>query len=250
LLLSFPVFADNKAGKLAYEAGDYETAFSLWKIEAEKGNPKAQFSLAEMYRDGVGVEKNHKDALRWFMAAAENGYLDAYACIGQMHIRGRGTEENIDLGLQWITEGAEKGNVLSQYTLGLTYLWDAKFDFDKDSKNCQLAWKWLLLAAESGHILSQGEVARMLYYGVCVEKDYSAAAKLAHPAAERGDLMSQELLAEMYENGHGVKKDIAEAIKWTLIAYPSVTFDKKSGLFTKKELKEGKKRAKMWKLIE
>ena len=51
----------NAAAKAAAEA----------KSAAEKGGAEAQFRYAEMLRDGRGVEKNMKEAVKWYRRAAE-----------------------------------------------------------------------------------------------------------------------------------------------------------------------------------
>ena len=38
----------------AYQAGEYQKAFRLWKPLAEQGHADAQSTLGVMYRDGMG----------------------------------------------------------------------------------------------------------------------------------------------------------------------------------------------------
>ena len=69
LLLSFIFLglanADWKDGYLAYEKGDYVTAFEVWAPLAEQENIGAQSQLISMYTEGKGVEKDLTKADYW-----------------------------------------------------------------------------------------------------------------------------------------------------------------------------------------
>lgn len=38
--------------------------FRLNQLAAEKGNPKAQFNLGQLYSEGRGVDQNHIEAVK------------------------------------------------------------------------------------------------------------------------------------------------------------------------------------------
>jgi len=40
---------------------------------AQKGDPRAQYFLGEMYEQGLGTEQNTEEALKWYATAAERG---------------------------------------------------------------------------------------------------------------------------------------------------------------------------------
>lgn len=54
---------------------DYQKALQLLKPLAEKGDPKAQYALGNMYRDGEGVTQNRDEALKWYNRAGDQGYV-------------------------------------------------------------------------------------------------------------------------------------------------------------------------------
>ena len=58
------------AGAAAYKRGDYATALREWRPLAEQGHAKAQYSLGNMYRDGLGVPQDYAQAHMWFNLAA------------------------------------------------------------------------------------------------------------------------------------------------------------------------------------
>jgi len=74
LVLSSTLWAgDLEDGIAAYDQGNYELAFTKFKLAADQGDAKAQFNLGLMYRDGRGVAQNDAEAVRWLKLAAEQG---------------------------------------------------------------------------------------------------------------------------------------------------------------------------------
>jgi TPR repeat protein len=76
LLMAAPhmVRAGYDEGYQAANKGAYATAFKEFKMAAENGDVRAQYSLAVMYNDGIGVKKNPAEAMIWFRKAAAKGH--------------------------------------------------------------------------------------------------------------------------------------------------------------------------------
>ena len=54
----------NKAYE--YETrGDYENAIRFYLKAAEKGIPEAQYNLANLYYQGVGVQQSYTEVQQW-----------------------------------------------------------------------------------------------------------------------------------------------------------------------------------------
>ena len=68
------VWAGYDEGSQAANKGAYTTAFKEFKAAAVSGDARAQYSLAVMYNDGIGVKKNLEESLRWFRQAAAQGH--------------------------------------------------------------------------------------------------------------------------------------------------------------------------------
>jgi len=69
--------ADYEAGKAAYDAGDYETAYNEWLPLAEAENAKAQNALGILYGQ-VNFSKNEPlIEEQWYLKAAEQNYSQA-----------------------------------------------------------------------------------------------------------------------------------------------------------------------------
>lgn len=65
-------------GRSHYSEKRFVEAADCFTYSAEKGNDRAQFNLAELYRDGSGaVPKNIENALHWFSLSADQGNEEA-----------------------------------------------------------------------------------------------------------------------------------------------------------------------------
>ena len=47
----------------------YKKAFKLFEVAAKKGDAEAKYQLGQMYEEGLGVEQNFKEALKWYELA-------------------------------------------------------------------------------------------------------------------------------------------------------------------------------------
>lgn len=76
-----PAWANFSEGQARFSGGDYKGAYEKWLPLAEKGQVRAQYSLGVLFQEGLGVEKDLKEAERWFARAAEQGYAPATAAL-------------------------------------------------------------------------------------------------------------------------------------------------------------------------
>ncbi|HUZ67952.1 MAG TPA: tetratricopeptide repeat protein [Beijerinckiaceae bacterium] len=72
------------------------------------GDPNAQYNLARMYLDGVGVKRDPRQAARWLNLAADKGHKDAQALLGNLLFKGDGpVQPQRALGLMYLTLARE-----------------------------------------------------------------------------------------------------------------------------------------------
>jgi len=64
------VHAGYDEGYQAASKGLYKAALTEFQKAAEKGDARAQYSLGVMYLDGIGTQKDKKEAMRWLRKAA------------------------------------------------------------------------------------------------------------------------------------------------------------------------------------
>lgn len=107
LALSAPLSAQSvKAGIEAWQNANYAGAVAIWRPLAEKGDPDAQFNLAQAYRLGRGVAINLSAAKTWFGRAANQGHLDAQTTLGLLLFQNGDQVQ----GLKWLKQAALKND--------------------------------------------------------------------------------------------------------------------------------------------
>jgi len=88
---------------------DPARAMQMFQFAATNfSDANAQYNLARMHFDGVGVDKDSRQALRWLYLAAEKGHLQAQALLGQMLFTGQdGVPPQRARALMWLTLARE-----------------------------------------------------------------------------------------------------------------------------------------------
>ena len=83
---------------------DPERAREMFSYAASYfGNAEAQYNLARMYLDGVGMQPDSKYGIRWLGLAARKGQHQAQALLGQMLFNGDRLQRQAARGLMWLT---------------------------------------------------------------------------------------------------------------------------------------------------
>lgn len=142
LLVAAPAPADDlDFGVVAFDRKDYQTAMSLFRPRAEKGDARAQYYLGRMYYDGLGVALDNTKAVAWFTKAARQGAPEAQYRLGLFNVY-QGREEE---GVAWLRKAAEQGYALAQDNLALLYTLGHGV-----SKDYVRARMWWILAESNG----------------------------------------------------------------------------------------------------
>ncbi len=90
-----------------FEDKDFAKAYRVCK-EAQDSN--AQFLVAEMYYNGLGVKENIAEAAAWFRKAAEQGNCEAQFRTGHMYYHGVGVKKDQAEALIWFSKAAKNGH--------------------------------------------------------------------------------------------------------------------------------------------
>jgi hypothetical protein len=200
---AFPAFAGLKEGDEAMEKEDYKTALKEFTALANKGDAQAQFNLAAIYNQGLGVDENLAKAFTLFLKAAEQNHARAQFIVGQMYSIGRGVTANEQESIKWLQKSATQGFAQAQNELG-NRLYDKK-----DFKESLI---WYRKAAEQNNANAQYNVGYQYQQGEGVEANSNEAMQWYLKAANQGSLAGQEGLADLYVS----QKNYAEAVKWTM----------------------------------
>ncbi len=235
-------------GKRAYLQRDYATALKKFEPLAESGHAESQHYLGVIYKEGRGVAKDAKAAIKWYLKAAEQQHTEAQLALGYMYFFGSKRDDK--KAIKWFTKAAEQGNVMAISTLVDNY---AFADMYIRGRGVTLddteAIKWCTKLLEMGYgserfyILlgdiyvrgrgveqnsmeaikwykkegtTQGivRIGKMYEFGRSVARDYAEAIKWYTKAAEQGDEDAQWHLGYMYAKGRGVEKNDTEAVRW------------------------------------
>ena len=123
-----PVFDPVFTGLMFYQAicvpGDYHKARILFREQADKDNPLAQYMLGLLYYHGHGVTKNYTTAKEWFEKSAAQNASPAYAqaTLGLMYYEGRGIPQDYLQAEKLLESATEKQHIYAMYLLGIMYL--------------------------------------------------------------------------------------------------------------------------------
>ncbi|HCK78796.1 MAG TPA: hypothetical protein DHW34_02140, partial [Actinobacteria bacterium] len=85
---------------------------------ASAGDRNAQFTLARMYREGDGVDRDNALALHWLTEAAKRDHPAAQMALARLYLDGTaGTQRDMDSAARWLDRAAHLGNAEAQYEL-------------------------------------------------------------------------------------------------------------------------------------
>lgn len=175
----------------------------LWSLRAaEQEQVGAQLILGELYRKGLGGQKDLKRANNWYVKAAKQGNAIAQFYVGMKH----DTEQNPKEAARWYRKAAEQEFLPAQRLLGKLYI-----SGEGVPKDFIEAGKWFKLAAEQGDADAQYNLGVMHENGEGFQENIAEAAKWYQKAAEQGHGDAQYNLGLWYMNGNGVKKDVVLA---------------------------------------
>lgn len=130
-----------KAGVDAWSAGDYTGAVRAWQPLADRGDPDAQFNLAQAFKLGRGVPMDLVRAEELFGKAAARGHVQAADSYGLLLFQ-RGERSK---ALPYVEASASRGDPRAQYLLGV-----AHFNGDVVPKDWVRAYALVSLARQAG----------------------------------------------------------------------------------------------------
>jgi TPR repeat protein len=96
--------------RLAFEKGDYASAFSIWKVRAEQNDLESQNFLGIHYMLGLGVKRDFDLARKWYEKAARSGYPDAQRNLGLMYESGHGSPRDFEKAFIWLYAAHRQGH--------------------------------------------------------------------------------------------------------------------------------------------
>jgi TPR repeat protein len=109
------------SGIAAFESRQFTRAGRLLSPLAEAGDPDAQYRMAIMAQNGLGMHDNLALAFRYMQQAAQSGHALAQHGLAFMYLEGECTDQDGEKAVEWFKKAAEQGLAGSQTTLGMMY---------------------------------------------------------------------------------------------------------------------------------
>ena len=81
----------------------------------------AQFNLGCCYRDGIGVELNYEEMLKYFRLAVDQGNANAQFNLGFCYYIGQGVEQDYDEAFRLYQLAADQGFPVAIFAVGDCY---------------------------------------------------------------------------------------------------------------------------------
>ena len=188
---------------------DETEAVKWYRASADQGYAMAQFNIGSCYGFGIGVGKDEAEAVRWYRAAAEQEDAEAQNNLGEFYATGTGVEKDEAEAVRWYRAAAEQGDAEAQNNLAQCYAWGIGVRRDASE-----AVVWYRKAAEQRLAEAQYNLGVCYMSGIGFETDATEAAKWYREAAEQGLVVAQYNLGRCYADGTGVEKDAGQAVRW------------------------------------
>ena len=96
----------------------YQIAASEFDVYAQKGSADAQYKLAGMYQQGLGVKTNIVLTLKWMEKAALQGHALAQLSLGRIYAEGVDVQRDMNQARYWLDLAAAQGEADAKVLLG------------------------------------------------------------------------------------------------------------------------------------
>eukprot|EP01051_Picozoa_sp_SAG22_P003164 SAG22_NODE_151_length_17414_cov_7.812128_11_plen_581_part_00 len=172
-------------GGFSGDDDDEKAVFEKFREVTAAGGRGASWMVAEAERmlgwccqNGIGVEKDEVEGVKWYRKAAEQGHSLAQNNLGVCYRKGRGVEQDKAEAVKWYRKAAEQGHSTAQTDLGTCY-----FNGTGVEKDYAEAVKWLRKAAEQGESSAMRNLATCYRAGRGVDRDEAEAGRWDERAA-------------------------------------------------------------------
>ena len=203
LTFSAPLVAEDNCYQ-SFSDADYSAARSQCQEQAELGDAKAAFLLANIYYQGLDVVKDEQRALFWDQVAAKKGHPDSAYRLALAYQLGQGVSQNYSKARSWYLQAALAKHPKAQKQLGAMFETGSAGEIDK-----QKAFEWYLRAAKQGLADAQFRAGTMLLEGDGVTADSAHAQHWIRKAAISGNARAQVALGVLL-----LEIDPQESISW------------------------------------
>lgn len=181
-------------------------AIDWMSLAASQNMLEAQYILASLYENGIGVPKDYKKAITLYKLAAKHDHVKSKSKLGELYVL-YGNDKEKEQGVRILNEAISKYDSPEAKTfLGYAYSkgYGVNQNFDK-------AYYWYKAAADVDVAMAQFNLAVMIANGHGEKQDLKKVAFWIEQAAHNGLPSAMMALCIMYEKGIAVKRNTQSA---------------------------------------
>ncbi len=130
---------DLSSGIAAFETKQFAQSMQLLSPLADMGSVEAQYRMAIMLQNGLGMVANEEKAFNYMKAAAEKNHALSQHGLGFMYLEGECTKQNSAEAAVWFRKAADQGLIGSLTTLASMY--EQGQGVEKDMEKAQALYK-------------------------------------------------------------------------------------------------------------
>ena len=180
---------------------------TLLNRSVESNIPQALILLALCYEQGLGIEKDEDQAMKYYDLALEKKDPSALLYFANKYEEMRELRSSVDKYLQYYRLSAQQGDAEAQVKLAIALIDEKKPDFAE-------AFFWFDFAAQQDDILGRLHAGVCYEYGFGVEVDAQAAFNHYQLAAKDNHVTALTILGFSFERGVGIGIDRLKAITY------------------------------------
>ncbi len=213
---------------------DTSKAIYWYKKSANKNNFRAMINLGDIYKNGIGIEKDHIKALEFYKKAADLNSTIAMRKIAAMYQVGEGVFKDSIAAYKWYRKAADENDALAMENIG--YMYQKGIGV---AKSYEQAINWYEKSIKHGRTYGYVDIAyvynemgqifnviKWLKKGIkhnetsayielsLIEKDqknYKKSFTLMEKAVDANHSYAMMRLSDMYRDGIGIEKNITKA---------------------------------------
>ena len=159
-----------------------------------------------LFPNGLAVEKNYDEAMRYMTGRRSGGKTGAQAILGEIIVSWAGDDERLGGGAPMVFAGGGAGNASGEFGLGDIYYQGLGVEKDRST-----AADWYQKAADHDDPRAQVALGSLYLSGEGRPQDVEEAGRLFTKAAEAGDLRAHYNVASMYLSGRGMPENLDRA---------------------------------------
>ena len=205
-----PLFlVENANLHIIEKIGDCNSFQNLIKV-ANTNNLDAIRKVGDRYYYGIGVERNYKEALTWYIRAAHLGDAWCRNKVGEMYRDGIAFDEENPDPTEFFIKAACQAHESALFNL-LTYQLTSGIIENPSMPNVFDMVNSMMAAGNINYIK---KIADYYYDGILLKRDYKKAAVLYEKGALLGNPGCVNRLIEIYKTGKLGKPDMEMAKYW------------------------------------